>query len=64
MLGSHGVDPQTYPTDMLTKLVNLWPAARIDDLVSVAQNVVRALEALKIDYELELHTDCQQGIYC
>ena len=28
-----GVDPQTYFTDVLTKLVNLWPAARIDELM-------------------------------
>ncbi len=27
------VDPQTYFTDVLTKLVNLWPAARIDELM-------------------------------
>jgi transposase len=29
----HGVDPQTYFTDVLTKLVNLWPTSRIDDLM-------------------------------
>jgi transposase len=29
----HGVDPQTYFTDVLTKLVNLWPASRLDDLM-------------------------------
>lgn len=28
-----GVDPQAYLTDVLTKLVNLWPAARIDELM-------------------------------
>jgi len=28
-----GVDPQTYFTDVLTKLVNLWPASRIDELM-------------------------------
>ena len=27
------VDPQTYFADVLTKLVNLWPASRIDDLM-------------------------------
>ena len=27
------VDPQVYLTDVLTKLVNLWPAARIDELM-------------------------------
>src|ERR1043166_8299943 len=25
----HGVDPQAYFTDVLTKLVNLWPASRL-----------------------------------
>jgi transposase len=29
----HGVDPQAYLTDVLTKLVNLWPASRIDELM-------------------------------
>jgi hypothetical protein len=29
----NGVDPQTYIEDVLTKLVNLWPASRIDDLM-------------------------------
>jgi transposase len=29
----HGVDPQTYITDVLTKLVNLWPASRLDELM-------------------------------
>jgi hypothetical protein len=28
-----GVDPQTHFTDVLTKLVNLWPASRIDELM-------------------------------
>jgi transposase len=28
-----GVDPQAYLTDVLTKLVNLWPASRIDELM-------------------------------
>jgi transposase len=27
------VDPQAYLTDVLTKLVNLWPAARLDELM-------------------------------
>ena len=26
-------DPQVYLTDVLTRLVNLWPAARIDELM-------------------------------
>lgn len=28
-----GVDPQTYFADVLTKLVNLWPASRLDELM-------------------------------
>jgi transposase len=28
-----GVDPQAYFADVLTKLVNLWPASRIDELM-------------------------------
>jgi transposase len=29
----HGVDPQAYLTDVLTRLVNLWPASRLDELM-------------------------------
>jgi hypothetical protein len=29
----NGVDPQAYVADVLTKLVNLWPASRIDELM-------------------------------
>jgi transposase len=29
----NGVDPQAYFADVLTKLVNLWPAARLDELM-------------------------------
>jgi hypothetical protein len=29
----NGIDPQAYLTDVLAKLVNLWPAARIDELM-------------------------------
>ena len=29
----NGVDVQTYFTDVLTRLVNLWPASRIDELM-------------------------------
>ena len=28
-----GVDPQAYLTDVLTRLVNLWPASRLDELM-------------------------------
>ena len=34
----NGVDPQAYLTDVLTKLVNLWPAARLDELMPWAWN--------------------------
>jgi transposase len=29
----NGVEPQAYLTDVLTKLVNLWPASRLDELM-------------------------------
>jgi transposase len=29
----NGVDPQVYFTDVLTRLVNLWPASRLDELM-------------------------------
>ena len=29
----NGVDPQAYIADVLTRLVNLWPASRLDDLM-------------------------------
>jgi len=29
----NGIEPQTYLADVLTKLVNLWPAARVDELL-------------------------------
>jgi hypothetical protein len=29
----HEVEPQTYFTDVLTKLGNLWPASRLADLM-------------------------------
>src|SRR5207245_4433662 len=32
----HGVDPQAYFADVLTKLVNLWPASRLDELMPCA----------------------------
>ena len=42
----HGVDPQTYFTDMLTKLVNLWPASRLDDLMPWAWAAERSIDKL------------------
>jgi hypothetical protein len=38
----NGVDPQAYFTDVLTKLVNLWPASRIDELMPWAWAAERA----------------------
>jgi len=38
----NGVDPQAYLTDVLTKLVNLWPAAGIDELMPWAWAPLRA----------------------
>jgi transposase len=29
----NSVDPQSYFTDVLSKLVNLWPASRLDELM-------------------------------
>jgi IS66 C-terminal element len=29
----HGFDPQAYFADVLNKLVNLWPASRLDELM-------------------------------
>ena len=38
----NSVDPQAYLTDVLTKLVNLWPASRVDELMPWAWAPVRA----------------------
>jgi len=42
----HGVDPQTYFTDVLTKLVNLWPASRLDELMPWAWLAQRTADKL------------------
>jgi transposase len=42
----HGVDPQTYFTDVLTKLVNLWPASRLDELMPWAWAAGRSTNKL------------------
>ena len=42
----HGIDPQTYFTDALTKLVNLWPASRLDELMPWAWAAERAADKL------------------
>lgn len=41
-----GVDPQAYITDVLTKLVNLWPASRLDELMPWAWASSRATNRL------------------
>ena len=38
----HGVDAPAYLTDVLTKLVNLWPASRLDELMPWAWAAERA----------------------
>jgi transposase len=42
----HGVDPQAYFTDVLTKLVNLWPDSRLDELTPWAWAASRASHRL------------------
>ena len=42
----HGVDPQAYLADVLTKLVNLWPAARLDELMPWAWAAPRSTHSL------------------
>ena len=42
----HGVDPQAYFADVLTKLVNLWPASRLDELMPWAWAAQRSADRL------------------
>ena len=42
----YGVDPQAYFTDVLTKLVNLWPASRLDELMPWAWAAERSSNSL------------------
>ena len=42
----HGVDPQAYFADVLTKLVNLWPQSRLDELLPWAWAADRATHLL------------------
>jgi len=40
----HGIDPQAYLADILSKLVNGWPMGKLDDLLPWAwaqRNVAR-----------------------
>jgi transposase len=41
----NGVDPQAYIADVLTKLVNLWPASRLDELMPWAWNASNRMAA-------------------
>ena len=38
----NGIDPEAYIADVLTKLVNLWPADRIDELLPWASTPAAA----------------------
>ncbi len=42
----HGVDPQAYFADVLTKLVNLWPESRLDELMPWAWAASRTTNRL------------------
>jgi transposase len=42
----HGVDPQAYFADVLTKLVNLWPKSRLDELMPWAWKASRTTNRL------------------
>jgi transposase len=42
----HGVDPQAFFADVLTKLVNLWPASRLDELMPWAWAAQRSTDRL------------------
>jgi transposase len=41
----NGVDPETYFTDVLSKLVNLWPASRLDELMPWAWGAANRIAA-------------------
>jgi transposase len=41
----NNVDPQSYFTDVLTKLINLWPASRIDELMPWAWGCANRIAA-------------------
>jgi transposase len=42
----NGVDPQAYFADILAKLVNLWPASRLDDLMPWAWAAERSVNKI------------------
>ena len=41
-----GVEPQAYFVDVLTRLVNLWPASRLDELMPWAWAAQRSTDSL------------------
>ena len=41
-----GVEPQAFLADVLTKLVNLWPASRLDELMPWAWAAGRTADKL------------------
>jgi transposase len=42
----NGVEPQAYFADVLTRLVNLWPASRLDELMPWAWNAAQAINKI------------------
>ena len=42
----HGIDPQAYFADVLTKLVNLWPESHLDELMPWAWAAQRSTDRL------------------
>ena len=42
----NGVEPQAYFADMLTRLVNLWPASRLDELMPWTWNAAQAINKI------------------
>ena len=42
----YGVDPQAYFAEVLTKLVNLWPASRLDELMPWGRAAQRSADRL------------------
>lgn len=41
----NGVEPQAYLADLLTRLVNLWPASRLDELMPWAWGAANRIAA-------------------
>jgi transposase len=43
----HGIDPRSYLADVPNKLVNLWPASRLDELLPWARSARDRTSALE-----------------